>query len=172
MMPETLIREALADGVMLALSPSGAIKARGDGVAVNRWLAVVREHKAEIIALLKASHQDTAITSYRWLIHYPNRESVEVACTPPTTHVQMLEWYPGAVAAEPFTPTIRQPPAPLADREEFAIRTWLALIGESDLSVVAEVIECCHRDADARDYFIGLARNMHTPEREGMSQDP
>jgi hypothetical protein len=172
MTPETIIHKAQADGVMLTLSLSGTIKARGDGVAVNRWLTVVREHKAEIIASLETSQGGTAITSYRWLIHYQNREPVEVACTPPTTHAQMLEWYPGAVAAEPFTPTIRQPPAPLANREELAIRTWLALIGETDLTVIAEVIERCQRDADARDYFIGLAMDMHTSEREGMSQGP
>lgn len=49
MTPETIIRKAKADGVRLALSPTGTIKATGDGVAVNRWLAVIRERKAEII---------------------------------------------------------------------------------------------------------------------------
>jgi hypothetical protein len=47
-----IIREAAADGVSLALSPAGTIKATGDQVAVSRWLPVLREHKAAILAEL------------------------------------------------------------------------------------------------------------------------
>lgn len=50
--PAEIIRGAHADGVKLALSPSGTIKAAGDGAAVNRWLPMIREHKAAIMALL------------------------------------------------------------------------------------------------------------------------
>lgn len=53
MTPATIIREAQADGVRLALSPAGTITAIGDGAAVNRWLAVIRERKAEILAELQ-----------------------------------------------------------------------------------------------------------------------
>ena len=60
MTPATIIREARSEGVMLALSPAGTIKATGDGAAVNRWLAVIREHKAEIIDVLKVGAGDTA----------------------------------------------------------------------------------------------------------------
>ena len=52
MTPATIIRAAQADGVKLAPSSVGMIKATGDRTAVNRWLTVIREHKAEIIALL------------------------------------------------------------------------------------------------------------------------
>lgn len=52
MTPETIIREAQADGVRLALSPTGTIKATGDGAAVHRWLPVIREFKPGIIAAL------------------------------------------------------------------------------------------------------------------------
>lgn len=68
----TIIREAQADGVMLAMSSTGTIKATGDGGAVNRWLAIIREHKAEIREALKVGAGDTATASYRWLIHYPD----------------------------------------------------------------------------------------------------
>ncbi|MGX2042249.1 hypothetical protein ACWJKU_19285 [Methylocaldum sp. MU1018] len=60
MTPATIIREAQAEGVRLALSTAGTIKASGDGAAVNRWLAVIREHKTEILEVLKASTSDTA----------------------------------------------------------------------------------------------------------------
>lgn len=157
MTPATIIREAQADGVRLALSPTGTIKATGDGAAVNRWLAVIREHKAEIIDALKVSPGDTATASRWWLIHYPDHDPVEVTCCPEATHADILERYPDAVAAEPFTPTIRQASAPLTASDETAIRAWLALIEETDPATIAEVIGQCQRDADARDYFTGRA---------------
>jgi hypothetical protein len=157
MTPATIIREAQAEGVRLALSPAGTIKATGDGAAVNRWLAVIREHKAEIIDVLKVGPGDTATASRWWLIHYPDRDPVEVACCPEATHADILERHPDAVAAEPFTPTIRQASAPLTASDETAIRAWLALIEEIDPATIAEVIGQCQRDADARDYFTGRA---------------
>lgn len=158
MTPATIIREAQADGVRLALSPTGTIKATGDGAAVNRWVAVIREHKAGIIDVLKVGAGDTATASRWWLIHYPDRDPVEVVCCPEATHADMLERHPDAVAAEPFTPTIRQPTAPLTADEEAAILRWLALIGETDPAIIARVIEHCQRDADARAYFLARAR--------------
>jgi hypothetical protein len=157
MSPATIIREARADGVRLALSPAGTIKATGDGAAVNRWLSVLREHKAEIVQALKIGASDTATASRWWLIHYLDREPLEVACNPPATHTQILERHPDAVAAEPFEPIIRQPSASLTDKEEMAIRAWLALTEETDPATIAEVIERCQRDADAREYFTGRA---------------
>lgn len=100
---------------------------------------------------------DTATASRWWLIHYPDRDPVEVACCPEATHAEILERHPDAVAAEPFTPTIRQASTPLSASEEEAIRAWLALIEETDPANIAEVIGQCQRDADARDYFTGRA---------------
>ena len=75
MTPATIIREAQAEGVRLALSPTGTIKATGDGAAVNRWLAVIRERKAEIIEALKVGAGDTATAPRWWLIHYPDHST-------------------------------------------------------------------------------------------------
>lgn len=157
MTPATIIREAKKEGVRLALTPTGTIKATGDGAAVNRWLAVIRERKTEIIDALKVSPGDTATASRWWLIHYPDRDPVGVACCPEATHADILERHPDAVAAEPLTPTIRQPSAPLTASEETAIRAWLALIEETDPATIAELVGQCQRDADARDYFTGRA---------------
>lgn len=99
----------------------------------------------------------TATSSYRWLIHYPNREPVKVACSPEATRAEIMKWHPDAVAAEPFTPTMRQPSAPLTANEEAAIRAWLALIDETDPTMIAEVMGQCQRDGDAREYFLGRA---------------
>jgi hypothetical protein len=60
MNPATIIREAQADGVRLALSPAGTIKVTGNKAALERWLPVIRERKAEIIAALKVGAGDTA----------------------------------------------------------------------------------------------------------------
>jgi hypothetical protein len=102
MTPATIIREAQADGVNLTLSPTGTIKATGEGVAVNRWLAVIRDRKAEIIDVLKVGAGETATGSRCWMLHYPDRNPAEVACYPNATHAEILERYPDAVAAEPL----------------------------------------------------------------------
>ena len=44
-----LIEQATAEGVILALSPSGTIKATGDQSAVDRWLQVIRDNKPSIL---------------------------------------------------------------------------------------------------------------------------
>jgi hypothetical protein len=98
-----------------------------------------------------------AATSRWWRIHYPDRAPVEVCCFPDATRAEVLAGRPGATEAEPFTPTVRQPSAPLTASEETVIRAWLALIGETDPATIAEVIDRCQRDADARDYFTGRA---------------
>jgi hypothetical protein len=60
MNPATLIKYAEMDGVALALSATGTIKATGDQAAVNRWLPMIREHKPAIIEALKVGAGDTA----------------------------------------------------------------------------------------------------------------
>jgi len=51
----------------------------------------------------------------------------------------------------------RNTKTPLTAEEEKAIRAWLELIGETDPATIAEVIERCQRDADARAYFLERA---------------
>ena len=113
--------------------------------------------KAGIVKALKVGAGDPATASHWWLIHYPDRNPLEVASYPKATHTEMLEQYPDAIAAEPFTPTVRQPFAPLSASEETAVRMWLALIEETDPAAIAEVLDQCNRDSDARIYFTGRA---------------
>ncbi len=58
MNPATIIEQAAADGVNLALSLAGTIKATGEQAAVNRWLPVIREHKRGIVAALREADND------------------------------------------------------------------------------------------------------------------
>jgi hypothetical protein len=53
MNPAAIIRQAAAEGVTLALSATGTIKATGNAEAVNRWLATIRENKPGILAELR-----------------------------------------------------------------------------------------------------------------------
>jgi len=156
MTPITIIRKTQEEGLRLTLSPSGTIKVTGDATVVNRWLALIREHKEEIIEVLSIGASCTETSSRWWLIHYPDRDPVKVACYPETTHAEMRKRYSNAVAAEPFTPIIRQPPAPLIVSEETAIRAWLVQIEETDPATIAEVIDRCQTDADAREFYLEL----------------
>ena len=128
-------------------------------VASVATVAVATSHKLITEAVTKDSEKVSAFatTSYRWLIHYPNRAPVEVTCSPEATRAEIMKWHPDAVAAEPFTPTIRKPSASLTANEEAAIRAWLALIDEPDPAMIAEVMGQCQRDGDARGYFLGRA---------------
>ena len=54
MTPATVIGGAHADGIILAVSSNGNIKAAGPRHAVNRWMSQIREHKTRIIVALKA----------------------------------------------------------------------------------------------------------------------
>lgn len=101
MTPAAIIKQAARDGVTLALSPSGAVKATGDQAAVTRWLAAIREHKAAIIAALKVSPGDTA---RGWLVRYPDGGMIEtcviLADGSYPTRAEVLRDYPGAIDAE------------------------------------------------------------------------
>ena len=59
MNPAQIINTAEQDGVRLALSAAGTLKASGDEVRIAYWLPVIREHKPEIIAFL-SSYPDAA----------------------------------------------------------------------------------------------------------------
>ena len=101
MTPAAIIKQAAMDGVSLALSPAGTIKASGENEAVKRWLAVIREHKAEIVEALKVSPADTA---RGWLVRYPDDSVIPVfiilADGIYPTRGEVLRDYPGAVSAD------------------------------------------------------------------------
>ena len=157
------LREKQAGKIATATPATFATQARAMGRTVASVATVtVANHRKAIpepisAAPAKVGAGDTATASRWWLIHYPDCDPVEVACCREATHADILERYPDAVAAEPFTPTIWQPSAPLTASEETAIRAWLALIEETNPVTIAEVIGRCQRDAVTRDYFTGRA---------------
>ena len=52
MSPTEVIERAAEGGVLIALSPSGSISAKGVQSAIDRWLPAIRQNKAAIIRLL------------------------------------------------------------------------------------------------------------------------
>lgn len=154
-----LIRKRDTRNPATAIPAIAATQPKETAVAVARIATVAvanaREEKATPTAMAGAA--STASSSCGWLLHFIDCDPLEVVCSPEATHAEILERHPDAVAAEPFTPTIRQPSAPMTASEEAAVREWLALIEETDPLTIAEVIGRCQRDADARDYFTGRA---------------
>jgi hypothetical protein len=107
--------------------------------------------------LEKISPGDTATAFFLWRIHFPDREPMEVSFTPEVTRAEALGLYPNATAAEPFTPTIRQPSVPMTAEEESEIRRWLTKIDETDPVTIDEVLDRCRNNPEAREYFLSRA---------------
>ena len=74
MTPAAIIKNALADGVKLALSLEGTIKVAGNDRAVNRWLPLIKTHKADLIAALEDFEERAAIIEFDGLV---NRATAE-----------------------------------------------------------------------------------------------
>lgn len=58
----TIIRDAQTDGVSLALSETGNIKAIGSTDAVGRWIDTLKKHKIELIDVLRNAANDDCDT--------------------------------------------------------------------------------------------------------------
>jgi hypothetical protein len=53
MTPAEIIERATEEGVLLSLSTSGSISAKGNQSVIERWLPKIRDSKVEIIATLQ-----------------------------------------------------------------------------------------------------------------------
>ena len=65
MTPTEVIERAAADGVLIALSASGSISAKGVQSAIDRWLPAIRQNKAAIIGLLQPSEDGWSSADWR-----------------------------------------------------------------------------------------------------------
>lgn len=55
MSASTIIKDAVSDGLNLALTEHGTIKVWGEKSAVHRWKPIIKMHKPEIIRALSAN---------------------------------------------------------------------------------------------------------------------
>jgi hypothetical protein len=162
--PELLYRLRGA-GLVLTLTSAGGLHVAPRKALTDEHRAAIRAQRDALVLALQTEGQKilpqdavaAATNSVRWLLHYTDRDSLEVTFCSEVTHAEILERHPDAVAAEPFTPTTRQPSAPLTAGEEAAIRAWLALIEETDPATIADVLRSCEQDADVRSYFVRRA---------------
>ena len=60
MTPAAIVDQARADGVELMLTTQGTIRARGQQAAVERWVPVLREHKPDLLAFMRAASDPAA----------------------------------------------------------------------------------------------------------------
>ena len=65
MSADAIVRQIQADGVHLALSPTGNIQAVGSSEAIRRWLPIIREHKPELLEELRKTPEEREIL--QWL---------------------------------------------------------------------------------------------------------
>lgn len=123
---------------------------------------------------VEASANDPVIVSHRWLIHYSDRDLVEVACWPDATHAEILERYSDAIAAEPLNPAKVEPRTRLC--ETCAHKTGRGGCGEpveAGLSDIPGVIRynpdqgatclawAVHIPADLEARILAMAKRWH-----------
>jgi len=53
-----IIRDAVAAGVVFTLTTTGAIRVKGPSSVVSRWAQLIRQHKGELIDVLRAAGDD------------------------------------------------------------------------------------------------------------------
>lgn len=88
------VRLAVDGGVLTFEGPPGAM----DGALLGQ----IREHKAELMAHLKAANDPGPAP--RWRIVHPDGRTFEVSCYPQATRGEVLAREPEGTQAEPITP--------------------------------------------------------------------
>ena len=63
MSPAEIIERATEEGVLLALSSTGSISAKGDQSAIDRWLPTIKQSKSAIIAELQLERRRAKVLS-------------------------------------------------------------------------------------------------------------
>ena len=98
----SLIRKRDTVGIATAIPAISATQPKGEAATVARiaTVAVANPKEEKTAPPAKVGAGETATASRWWLIHYPDRDPVEVACCPEATHADILERHPDAVAAE------------------------------------------------------------------------
>jgi hypothetical protein len=165
MSPVKIIESAFLDGLNLAITPKGQLHYSGDAGVVNRWLPLLRENKTEILVALARvdrsalgeAQENTNFTSCWWRFTYTDGDRKEACYCPPVTRAEALAGEPGAINAESFEPTPRQPDEPLSETDEATVWMWLADIGEDDEGI-SMALGQCRTNQDAREGFLRLAK--------------
>jgi hypothetical protein len=130
-------------------------------VAVMEFDGGLSRAEAERLAALDVAGVALDEFSFWWRLEFPNGEQREIFVPSGDTRAEMLRRYPSALRAYPFMLEVVEPDAALTEGEERVIRAWLAAIGETDPTTIAEVIEGCQNNRDRRNYFLGRAKEKN-----------
>jgi hypothetical protein len=97
-----LIRKRDTGNLATAIPAIFATQPKVEAATVARIakIAVANPTEEKTAPPPKVGAGDTATASRWWLIHYPDRDPLEVACCPDVTHAEILERHPGTAAAE------------------------------------------------------------------------
>jgi hypothetical protein len=93
-----------------------------------------------------------------WRIVLATGEEKVITTSPPATLEELKALYPEAFSIEPYQRQVKRPERPLTPEEEKAILAFLASIGEEDKETIAEVMEACRCDQEAREYYLRRAK--------------
>jgi hypothetical protein len=82
---------------------------------------------------------------------------------PATTATQEAVQQVTVASVAPVAVAVKPEPLPkLTPDEETCIRAWLAYIEEKDADIIAEVLDLCSIDPDARQYFLKRSEEVPT----------
>lgn len=89
------LREKQTRNLATAIPATPATQPKGEAATVARIATV---------AVANPTNEKTAdtVSSWGWLLHFADREPLEVYCHPDAAHAGILERYPDALAAEPI----------------------------------------------------------------------
>jgi len=163
-MSAPLFLELEKNGIRLSVSSSGELKVKGNPDTLKTFLPVIRENKPALIAelleaeqLARQEQEPGGALSCWWRVTFPGSEVLEVFSPSGDTREGILKSYPQATDAQPFTPVIESPDAPMSAGEWAAIRAWLARIDEQAQETISHVLDVCQRNTRARAYALGRA---------------
>jgi hypothetical protein len=91
-----------------------------------------------------------------WRIVLATGEEKILTTSPPATLEELKALYPEAFSIEPYQRQVKRPERPLTPEEERTILAFLA--GEEDKETIAEVMEACRCDQEARGYYLRRAK--------------
>jgi hypothetical protein len=104
-----------------------------------------------------AELQSTAeVRSKTWRLRLPGGELI-VGFSRALDRSEVVARYPNAISAEPAALEAKKPDDPMTIEQTASVLAWLAAIEETDATVIADVLELCQRDAEARGYFLARA---------------
>lgn len=148
------IRDARQHGLRIALNNSGSIVLGGRKSLIATWQPFFLQHNSEV---RKALSDEKTKVARRWLLRNAQDAALEVACSPAVSAQEVLWSHPGFVSADILTPPKGPPPSPMLPAERKTILDWLASIGETSPDCMADAINLCQSDPEARRYFLARA---------------